>query len=207
MSRSTLMLRWVVAAVALSTATANAEDLLEKPRDRQGYYLALGLRSTVLYSQEDGDGLGPWNGFTTRIALGQLFTERFGAGLTIDFGGASGDGQTASMFGLGMAGQAELFENFAAHASVGFGVVSLDDPDEDEGTRGAVGAMYTLGISYDWFPWSGGTGGFSLTPSLELRAVPSNDVDAYIALIGLNFSYWTGLPRNQLELPPDKAFR
>lgn len=197
-----------VIAVLASAGSAGAKDLLEKPRDRQGYYLALGLRSTVLYSQENGDSLGPWNGFTTRFGLGQMVTDRFGAGLSIDFGGASGDGQNAAMFGLGLAGQAELIPNLAINASVGLGVVSLDDPaDENEGTRGAVGAAYTLGISYDWFPWSGGSGGFSVTPSLEFRAVPSTEVDAFIALIGVNFSYWTGLPKNQLDLPPDKAFR
>ena len=111
----------VVSATVVST-TAQADDLLEEPRDRQGYYIGVGGRATVLYNREDGDGLGPWNGFTTRITFGQMVTERFGAGLSLDFGGAAGDGETATMFALGMVGQAEIAHNLAVHASVGFGV-------------------------------------------------------------------------------------
>jgi len=204
-------MRWIAAAalaawIAAAAPPAAADGLLEAPRNRQGYYLSLGGRATISYGREDGESIGPYNGFTTAIRLGQMITRKLGAGLSIDAGGASGDGETTTLFGLGLAGQVELATNLAVHASVGLGVVSIDDPDEDE-LRGAVGAAYSLGASYDWFPFSKGSGGFAITPTLMVRAVPSTDVDAFMVFFGVDLSYWSGLPKNQLDLPPDKAFR
>ncbi len=194
----------ILIAIALPRAAA-AEDLLEAPRARQGYYIALGLFSALSYNRDEGEGLGPWGGFSTSLRLGQMITNRIGVGLAIDAGGASGDGQSATLAGLGMAGQYELATNLALHASVGLGVVSLSSPDDDE-SRGAVGAAYTLGLTYDWFFGSRRSGGWAVTPGAQLRAVPSDEVDAFAAYLGVEVSYWTGLAKNQLALPPAQAF-
>ena len=84
--------------------------------------MGAGVHAAVQYTREDGDGLGPWSGWASTIRLGQLLTPRLGLGLAIDFGSTSGDGQTASLVGLGLAGQVELIENLALHAGVGLGV-------------------------------------------------------------------------------------
>jgi hypothetical protein len=205
--RALMGLSALALAVLASTRTASAEDLLESPRERQGYYLALGAHSAISYSREEGEGLGPMAGFATTLRLGQLLTDKIGLGLAIDVGGASGDDQSATLFGLGLAGQYELARNFAAHASVGLGVVSLSSPeDDDDEVRGAVGAAYTVGLTYDWFPWGRRSGGWAVTPGLQLRAVPSEEVDAFAIYFGVEVSYWSGLPRNQLELPASEAY-
>ena len=71
-----------------------AGDLLELPRHRQGYYLALGNYALVTQTWEDGDSLGTWVGTGLTIRMGQMMTRRFGLGLQIDFGGSS-DGPRA----------------------------------------------------------------------------------------------------------------
>ena len=134
-----------------------------------------------------------------------MLTRRLGLGLQIDVSGASGDGQTASIIGLGVAGQLEVARNLALHAGIGLGILSIDDPAEDE-LRGGYGAAYTLALTYDWFPGSRRSGGWAITPGVRLRAVPSDTIDAFAVLAGLELSYWTGLPKNQLALPDSEAY-
>jgi opacity protein-like surface antigen len=195
----------VIAAVSGGLAgSAHAQDLSE-PRARQGYYVAGGFHAALSYNRDDGEGLGPWNGFGTTIRVGQLLTRRLGLGMQIDVSGASGDGQTASLIGLGVTGQVEIARNLALHAGVGLGVISLNDNERDELT-GGYGAAYTLAMTYDWFPFDRRTGGWALTPGVLLRAVPSDTIDAYAVLAGLEISWWSGLPRNQLALPDSEAY-
>jgi opacity protein-like surface antigen len=191
--------------VCLLSSTARAQELSE-PRQRQGYYVAGGLHAALAYNRDDGDGLGPWTGYGTTIRVGQLLTPRLGLGMQIDVSGASGDGQTSSLVGLGLGGQVEIARNLALHAGIGFGVISLDDPEEDE-VQGGYGAAYSLALTYDWFPGNRRSGGWAITPGLRLRAVPSDTVDAFAVLAGVEVSYWTGLPKNQLALPDSEAYQ
>jgi hypothetical protein len=205
--RFTAALVAAILAAAVSPALAD-DELTETPRSRQGYYLAFGQNLTLAHVEEEGDGLGTFVGHGTTLRAGQLLTARFGLGLAIDFGGASNDPQDAILFALGVAGQAEVARNLAVHAGIGVGVVTLDDTrDDDEELRGAYGAAFTVGLSYDWFLGHRLTGGWALTPSVWLRAVPSQDVDAFVGLFGIEITYWTGLAKNQLALPPDQAYR
>lgn len=197
------LLAFTAATGALASA-AQAQDLVE-PRQRQGYYVAGGIHSAVTYNRDDGEELGPWNGYGMTIRLGQMLTPRLGLGLQIDTSGASGDGRTASLIGLGISGQMEVARNLALHAGIGLGVVSLDDPEFDE-TTGGYGAAYTLAVTYDWFLGDRRSGGWALTPGVRARALPSDTVDAFAVLAGLEISYWTGLPRNQLALPDSEAY-
>lgn len=192
------------AVLGLLAGSALAQDLQE-PRPRQGYFVAGGLHAAVAYNRDEGDGLGPWGGYGTTIRLGQMLTRRLGIGLTIDTAGSSGDGQTATLIGFGVAGQAEIARNLALHAGIGLGVVSIDDPAEDE-LSGGYGAAYTLALTYDWFPGNRRSGGWAITPGVRVRAVPSSTVDSFSALVGVEISYWTGLPRNQLALPDSEAY-
>ncbi len=195
----------VLAAALVSIAsTARAQDLQE-PRERQGYYVAGGMHAALNYNRDEGEGLGPWPGYGTTIRLGQMLTRRLGLGLQIDTAGVSGDGVTASLLGLGVSGQVEIARNLALHAGIGLGVLSVDDPDEDE-LSGGYGAAYSLALTYDWFPVTRRTGGWAFTPGLRLRAVPSDTIDAFGLMLGLEISYWSGLPRNQLALPDSEAY-
>jgi hypothetical protein len=205
-----MRMRHVLPAVTLGVfllalaGTARAQELT-KPRQRQGYYVAGGLHAALSYNRDEGDSLGPWSGYGTTIRVGQLLTPRLGLGIQLDVSGASGDGKTASLIGLGVAGQVEIARNLALHAGVGLGVISLDDPEEDE-LSGGYGAAYTLALTYDWFPGSRRSGGWAITPGVRARAVPSDSIDAFAVLVGVEISWWTGLPRNQLALPDSEAY-
>ena len=89
----------------------------------------------------------------------------------------------------------------------GIDIVSLSSKNgTDKSTRGTVGSGYFLGASYDWFFTHRLTGGWALTPTVEARYVPGDTASAFVGIVGLQIVYWTGLPRNQLELPPGEAF-
>jgi hypothetical protein len=200
----------LLAGIGLAAAPARAQQL-EPPRGRQGYYLGGGLFGVANHAWEDGEALGVWGGSGLGLRAGQLLTPRFGLGLQLQLGGASGDGQTAALFGFGLEGQATLVRNLAARAGVGFGFITLDDPDVDEGEiRGGAGGFYMLGLSYDFFPFRDegeGSGGFAISPTVELRFLPGGDVKTAVAFIGVDLLWWTGLPRNQLELPDAEAYK
>lgn len=194
--------------VALQPAAAQAEEaaLLEPPRHRQGYYATFGARGAVAFVHEDGDTYGPLAGTAYTLGVGQLLTQHLGLGLAIDFGGASGDRQDASFGGLALTGQLQLPHDLTLHAAAGLGILVISSPDDlpDE-SRGAYGASYGLGLSWDWFFTNRRSGGWSLTPSLELRVLPS-DLQSYTALLGVAISWWSGLPKNQLELAPNEGY-
>ena len=210
-----LLAATVVGAVLLGAApAARAEGapaaiVLELPRHRQGYYLAIGNYALVTQTWDKGDSLGAWVGTGLSIRMGQMMTKRFGLGLQIDFGGSSNGPEHASVFGLSMAAQWELLHNFAVHGGVGLGVLQLtDDRDPDAELRGAVGSGYFLGLSYDWFPFKRRlTGGFAVTPMVQARLIPGGDIDGMVFLFGVDLTWWTGLPNNQLDLPPAEAFK
>ncbi len=193
-----------LALVGGLAGTAAAQDL-SAPRERQGYYVAGGLHAALSYNRDDGKAFGPWGGYGTTIRLGQLITPRLGLGLQIDVASATGEGSTASLTGIGVSGQVEVARNLALHAGLGFGVLSLDKADDDD-LQGGYGAAYSLGLTYDWFPTNRRSGGWAVTPGIRVRAVPSDTIDAFAVLAGVELSWWSGLPRNQLALPDAEAY-
>lgn len=202
----------LLAAVLLSIAvgggaTARAQQL-EPPRARQGYYFALGYSPTFLKPWEDTENWNVWAGSDFSFRLGQMITRRLGLGLQIHFGGAKGQAQTAGLFGLGLEGQVEMARNLALFASVGLDVVQyISDDGLDETTRGTVGSGYALGIGYDWFFTKRLTGGWAVRPVAQIRYVPGTTASAFMGMLGVELAYFTGLPRNQLDLPPGEAFK
>jgi hypothetical protein len=210
--RSTLVL--VPAALAgLGLAStdrpAHAQSLTEPPRARQGYYVALGLLGSVDYNRDHGDGLGVWGGGGLSLRFGQLITRRLGLGLSIDYGNARQGSERAELGAFGIEAQWELLRNVAVRGGVGLGVANLTDTaDADAKPRGTVGAGYTLGLSYDWFP--GGrvrSGGFAVTPLAKVRLVPGGAVTAVLGMVGFELAWWSGLPSNQLDLQAAEAYR
>jgi len=196
----------VLAVLLLGGARASAQNL-EAPRHRQGYFVALGAHSTVNHYREDGDGLGTQVGGGGSLRIGQLLTRRLGLGLAFDVVNASGNNQSIRVIGIGVTGQVELARNLALHGGLGMGIVMLSSPDDDEGElRGLYGAAYTVGLTYDWFLGSRRSGGWAVTPGAQLRWVPDEIDDSYSMILGVELTYWSGLPRGQLDLPNDEAY-
>jgi opacity protein-like surface antigen len=181
---------------------------LEQPAPRQGYYLSVGLLQGVTHNWEDGDSLGTWPGSGFSIRLGQKLTRRLGLGLEIYSGGSRKDDEQGTLSGLGLEGQVQLTGRLALHAGAGLGVLQLKDKRiENEELRGAYGAHYVLGLSYSFFPYKRRfSGGLSLTPVVQVRGLPEDAASSFNVLAGLEIGWWTGLPRNQLDLPPSEAY-
>lgn len=200
---------WVTTAILLTTAAPAAAQELEAPRRRQGYYIAGGLGSGAVKTWDDGDPLPVARNGKFDLRVGQLLTRRLGLGLNVEFNAGKRGTVTSSLFGLGFEGQAELAANLALRASVGLAVLQIDDTAiVDKRQHGAYGAQYGLGLSYDWFPFhSDRSGGLALTPSLQLRTLPEHVATNLSGFLVVEISWWTGLPRHQLELPESEAYK
>ena len=191
----------------LLPAAAQAQTL-EPPGPRQNYYLSLGFHNGVIQTWEDDESLGAWysSGFTIR--LGQMLTRRLGLGLQI-FSGASRKGEeNSTTFGLGLEGQVALTGRLALNGGLALGVLQLhDNRVMKEELRGAFGAEYSLGVSYDFFPYKKKlSGGLGLAPIVQVRFLPGDTATSVSLLAGLHVTWWTGLPRNQLDLPPGEGY-
>lgn len=186
-----------------------AAVVLEPPRHRQGYYLAGGLHAAMSGIWEAGRGLGAWPGSGFSLRLGQLLTRRLGLGLHIESIGTSRSPETAGVMGLGIEGQVEVLHNLAVRGTFGMGVVSLANQNQPMAElRGTYGAGWALAVGYDWFPSKRRlTGGFAITPVAGVRLVTGDGASAVVGMLGVELTYWTGLSRNQLDLPPSEAFR
>ena len=196
----TLALWWL----ALPLARA---QVLEPPRGRQGYYLALGPHFALTKSWERGRDWDVWPGYDITLRAGQMVTRRLGLGLQIHTGSSGGQGQSASLSGFSVEGQWELARHLAVRGGVGVDVLSLSTVGAtDEAARGTVGSGFFLGASYDWFLTRRTTGGWAVTPVAQIRLLPGK-TDGLLTTIGIELTYWTGLPHNQLDLAPGDAFK
>ena len=197
----------LVLAIVCGMAQPARAQALEPPRGRQGYYLALGPHFALNQHWENGRDWRPWAGYDVSLRVGQMVTRRFGLGLQLHYGGSSGQGQRATLYGLTVEGQWELARHLAVRGGVGLDAVSIATVGAtDDSVRGAAGAGYLLGVSYDWFFTRRQTGGWAVTPVAQVRLVPGK-TDGLVGTVGVEISYWTGLPRNQLDLPPSEAFK
>ncbi|MDZ4697296.1 MAG: hypothetical protein SGI86_19315 [Deltaproteobacteria bacterium] len=209
------------ALVALLTSAADpslalGDELLESPGLHQGYYASLGIYGLSTINWEEGDQLnGAWFGTGNALRLGQMVTRTLGLGLAIDWGGTEGEAngrkQTSSIGALSMEGQWVPIDRLSLLVGTGVGFAQYKYnkilPDEPEALRGGAGAMFLLGASYDFFPYRKPlSGGLALSPTVRVRFLPSETADMLGVFFGLDITWWTGLPKNQLDLPPDRAF-
>jgi hypothetical protein len=199
----------LVSALGASTVVGSTSaQTLELPRPRQGYYMGGGLAFAVSRVTDEDEMLGYWPGSVITARAGQMFTDQFGLGLGLNFGGTGKGAQSASFGGLGLQGQWEWLENLTLRGGVGFAVVGLQDQDDpDEERRGSFGGDYSLGLAYDWFFSKDElSGGWTLTPVLEVRYLPDDPVSTVLGVIGLEILYFNGLPSNELELPAGEGY-
>ncbi len=203
----TLAAATLALAIVCGTARPARAQALELPRPRQGYYLAFGPHFALNKNWEGGRDWGVWTGYDITLRIGEMVTRRFGLGLQIHAGGAGGQGQHAGLFGLAVEGQWEAARQLAVRGGVGLDTVSISTVvGGDKSARGTVGSGFFLGLSYDSFFTRRQSGGWAVTPVAQARFVPGTTA-ALVGTVGVEISYWTGLPRNQLDLPPSEAFK
>ena len=194
--------------VLASARTALAADLVA-PAPRQGYYVSFGAAGVVERARDDDrHATLDYPGGTLSVHLGQLVTERVGAGLHLDYGLGKDHRRLAGLGGIGLEGQVAVVDTLALRAEAGVGyfqTTSMDDKTEP--ARGTGGAYYGAGLTYDLFFTSPTrSGGWALTPGLYVKYLPGDKFRTVVLWAGLELSWWSGLPRQALELPPEQAF-
>jgi hypothetical protein len=198
---------WTVALLGLPSVLARPAKAqqLEEPRARQGYWVALGLAGGGAELVEKGKHLGMYPAFGLSLRVGQMLTRGVGVGLTLDYAAIRKNHDSGALGDLAMEVSLSPWRDFALHAGAGFGVVMVtDDASEDKRLRGGVGASLLAGASYDFFPGrSRLTGGWAITPTLDLRAKPDGGVHAFALIAGVQVIRWSGLPSNML-FPSDE---
>ncbi len=212
MMRKTALL---LALVASAPVTASAQDLL-KPAARQGFYIGGGLRQALLTASDDDIGnLGLFLGGGFTLRFGQVVNDKLGIGLAINNAGGSNDDWAGGFGALSLEMQLTPLpgEDFAIRGSIGVGgggVTRAEGEERDDDPPGAFGAVYTLGVSYELFPWyepdKYETGGFAFTGFLEGILFPGGDLVTGGVMLGLEVTYWFGFQKNRLDLPPEAAF-
>jgi len=191
----------------LPARRASAQTL-ESPDGRQGYYLVVGPEFSLTKVWMDDEKYGIWPGYDLGLHFSQMVTRHFGLGLLVHSGAAKGDAQTAGTFGLGLEAQVEIARRLAIHGAAGVETIQVRaDDGSDKSLRGTAGAGYMLGVSYSWFLTHWPSGGWALTPRIDFRYVPGSTSSGLTTLVGIQIAWWTGLPRNQLELPASEAYK
>jgi hypothetical protein len=197
--------------LGLAPRYAHAEDtdehpVLEEPRSRQGYWVGLGASGAGVHAWEKGKNRGVYSGYTGTFRIGQLLTPRLGLGLLVEYVGGIGKGSDkGSIDGLTLEGSCLVWRDLSVHAGFGLGVVLLKDKQAlDSSTRAGGGAYFLVGASYDIFPFKKKlTGGWAITPVVDLHGSPDGDIHFLALLAGVQFTWWSGLPNNMLHLPED----
>jgi hypothetical protein len=207
------LLAVLLAALCLGPSPGAAQTL-EQPRQRQGYWLQVGLHGLLAETWEKGEHLGTWRGNALTLRLGQMLTSRFGLGLLYSSGVVMGTAwggihQQESFTGLAMEAQGNPWRNLGVHAAVGMQFVGLQATEgPDKSLRGNWGSSYALAFSYDFFPLAKKrSGGFCLTPMLLAQYTPGATVATATFLAGVQVGYWTGLDSNQLDLQGPEAYQ
>ena len=219
--------RAVVLAIATTTtlttrpAVAQPQDAqveLLAPRARQGYYIGGGPRAVSLVVDDSDIGsLGGMIGFGAGLRFGQKVNDWLGLGLAASFSGASNEDWTAGGGGLLLEVSIQPWQETDLAFRLGIGVagvgVSRVDADEetDDDPSGTFGSVYSVGASYELFPWYDAkkydSGGLAFSFFVEGQFNPGlGGLTNYGAVIGVEFTWWSGLNRNKLDLPVDAAF-
>jgi hypothetical protein len=185
---------------------ADEHPILEEPRERQGYWIGVGVSGVGLRAWEHGHSQGPYTGYAGTFRIGQLLTERLGIGILVEYPSSVVMGaDKGSLYGLTMEGSYRAWRNLAVHAGLGIGVVLLKNSDDlNPSTRAGGGAYGLVGASYDLFPQKARrTGGWAITPTVDLHGSTDGDFRFLAVLAGLQVTWWSGLSDNMLKLPEE----
>lgn len=208
----TLLLAVIGAASAFASMRHAWASELEKPSPRQGYYVSLSPHAGALMVWDKGNAQDVRVATGLGLRLGQMLTSRLGLGMMVFESSSSSNAKDTALFAglFVLEGQYRVWSTLAISAGTGLGVVQVTEKNPinpDDKTEGAYGAYTTLGVSYDFFPYRKPlSGGFAISPALRFRFLPGSPLDALGVFAGVEFTWWTGLPKNQLDLPPDRAF-
>ncbi len=198
----------VLLVVPLFAHDAAAQTLVP-PGPRQGYFVALaGGGGVVINRDEELGALPTWPGGGGSLRLGQALAPGWSLGLFLDFTAAGGPRRDGIGSGLGLEVGRQLGEAWLVSAGVGLGFARLDDRrDAEADALGGFGTRVRLTAQRDFFPWTRPLGGgLALAPLVSVELLPADGFAALTASVGLQVTYWSGLPRDRLVLPLEQAY-
>jgi hypothetical protein len=182
---------------------------LAVPRPNQGHFLSVALLSAAAVGLDSARPNRSWTpGFGVNVQLGEAVTDWLDLGIGFAYGRTFGDDDDRLTFGrLSLHSQWYLDPRWFARLDIGAGSVSGPDPRNPSRSRGGYGDMYALGVGANVF-LSPGTqsGGWVLSPVVGVELAPSDDLSAVIGWVGLELSLWSGLSKDKLRLPTDRAY-
>ncbi len=185
-----------------------AASVLSKPSPHQGHFIALGLHAVGAFANDRDRGRrGPNLGEGYSLRVGERITDWLDLGLSIGVANIGGKNPwTLGHFGI----HAQYYpvEHWFVHGGFGFGAGGGDDPEDPAFSRGRFGDSYHAGVGHNiYLGDKERSGGWILTPVMTGEYGRDNQFPTTSLSFGLEISYWTGIPRNQLELDFDKAYK
>ena len=204
-------------AVSLLPGAASAQQGemdLEKPEPSQGHYIALGIAEVRAQAYDEGRGLRkPTYGSAFELRLGQSVTSWADLGIAFWGGKTDGDDEHNLTFG-GVRVQGQVYPTQQWFLRGGFGPfgASGTDPDDPDYSRGTYGVAYDIGVGLNIFlSDEHESGGWVLTPTLMNHighnvGIEQQTFTTHMMTVGLELSWWSGLPRDQLDLSIDRAY-
>ncbi len=200
---------FVLAGALLASGPARA-DLLSKPDPMQGYYLGVGVEgsSSTVYSDETG-WLKSFFGPGGTIHVGQGIAENLALGLNVAAGFERNRDRTLLVGQFGIELKWRFYRSFFVRPALGFGFTDPTRRKQDlEKILPGVTGSYSIEFGYDYFASvrGSGSGGLALNPVFFVNAKNGTSLTAVQWGIGIEVTFWTGLPKNQLILPVEKAY-
>jgi hypothetical protein len=207
---STALLTAVVVILFLIGMSVEAEPLT-KPGPRQGYYFGLGVEALAdgLYSDKTG-WVGPHVGPYGALHLGQVVFDTLALGLHLGMGSAYSEERRLVHGNVSFEAKWSFYKNLFVRPSVGFGFVDISRRASGLiKIYSDVGGRYHLAVGYDFFPFHkpGRTGGFAFTPYVWASYSNATNLQSVNGGIGFEITFFNGLPKNQLDLEGDEAYR
>lgn len=196
-------------ARASAQASEKAPTLLERPAPMQGYYLTVGLQGGLLYARDEGKSQQSLGGASLSLHLGQAVTTWMDLGVVLELGSVVAGDRSGGLVSFGFDWTIRPVRTLFFRVSPAIGFNQLSAVARSDNTANTFGTVVGLTMGYALFPFykPKQSGGFAVSPVVHFSAVqPFNDSAAYWMLAGLEINWWSGLPREQLDVPLQEVF-
>jgi hypothetical protein len=190
---------------------ADAQELLSEPAPHQGYFIGAGGTGVVggIYTK-DTKWVAPLVGPSGAVHMGQVLNDAIDLGLNLGAGTLYSDGRKSTVGNISIELKWRVFRELFIRPAIGFGFVDVTRTKSDlEKILPNVGASFHLAVGYDFFPFhkEGRSGGVGVTPVAWMNAINANGLTFLAGGVGIEFTFFAGLPKNQLVLPDESAYK
>lgn len=205
----TLAASALLAAALVAPERAAGQELVE-PRARQGYYLTLAVHGVAAGVHDAEVGWrGPQLGPVGELRLGEAIADWLDLGVAFGVGAVYDDDYRLLVGHVSLEAQLRPVGPLFVRLAVGVGFTGIErrraDPPD---LLGRFGDAYRVAAGWELTPFydEGESGGFAVAPLVWFEAGPGAEFTALLGGVGLEITWWTGLAKNELDLPFDEAY-